>query len=241
MPRVSFFRELILLLSFMLKSNKLFDPVRPELTCPMGMSKGEKSIVRLKQGKSMKLKTLTVIAGANGSGKTTFALEYIKIKQIKFINADEIAKALDPNDITAKKISAGKEFFARFSEYITDEKSFALESTLSGRYLEKLLRLAKQNGYSITIVYLFVESPQVSIDRIKIRVLNGGHFVPDEDVKRRFYRSKKLFWQKYRLLADGWFVYYNTDDTFEKIAEQKNDKIEIYDSAKWDELLKDTQ
>lgn len=82
-----------------------------------------------------------------------------------------------------------------------------------------------------------MESPQVSIDRIKIRVLNGGHFVPDDDVKRRFYRSKNLFWTKYRLLADEWAIYYNSNDDFEEIA---NNLFGTIDEKKMDEFLGDT-
>ncbi|AFV97722.1 MULTISPECIES: AAA family ATPase [unclassified Sulfuricurvum] len=186
----------------------------------------------------MSTKSLTIIAGANGSGKTTFALEYIKAKDIEFINADEIAKMLDPDDITAKKISAGKEFFFRFIKYVNEGRSFAVESTLSGGYLEKLIRLAKEHDYIITIVYLLVESPQVSIDRIKIRVLNGGHAVPDEDVKRRFYRSKKLFWQKYRFIVDEWAIYYNSDDDFEEVI---NSQSGVIDEQKMDDFLGDIE
>ena len=81
----------------------------------------------------------------------------------------------------------------------------------------------------------------MSIDRIKIRVLNGGHFVSDKDVIRRFYRSKKLFLEKYRYFADNWFAYYNTDEIFEKICDSKNGILTIYDEIKWDDFAKDAE
>ncbi len=112
---------------------------------------------------------------------------------------------------------------------------------LSGGYLEKLIIKAKNCGYVVTIVYLFVNSPDVSIDRIKIRVLNGGHFLPYKDVIRRFYRSKKLFLEKYRYFADNWFAYYNADEIFEKICDSKNGILTIYDEIKWDDFAKDAE
>lgn len=83
-----------------------------------------------------------------------------------------------------------------------------------------------------------MDSPNVSIDRIKIRVLNGGHFVPDEDVTRRFYRSKKLFLDSYKQLADKWAIYYNANDDFEEIA---NSDFGVLDENKMNEFMKDVK
>lgn len=92
----------------------------------------------------------------------------------------------------------------------------------------KTISLAKQNGYKVVIVYTFVDSPSDCLARIQSRVQNGGHPVPDEDVIRRFYRSKYNFWNKYAPLADHWVLYYNGGTEISLTAAKKgNDEVEI--------------
>lgn len=102
-------------------------------------------------------KTLYIIAGANGSGKTTFALNYTALNDLYFINADEIAKSYDPKDISKYKIKAGKEFFRQLETNLNSDKSFMIESTLSGKYLKNVIRQAKEKGFEIVLVYLFIK------------------------------------------------------------------------------------
>lgn len=127
-------------------------------------------------------KILYIIAGANGSGKTAFALNYIELNNLHFINADEIAKQYDPDDISKYKIKAGKEFFKQLDDSLTKEKSFIIETTLSGKYLKKVINKAKNNNFKIVLIYLFLETDTENILRVKNRVLNGGHDVPTDDI-----------------------------------------------------------
>lgn len=173
----------------------------------------------------MNKKTLYIVAGANGSGKTTFALNFASIENLYFINADEIAKEYDPNDIQKYKVKAGKEFFKRLTNKLQEKNSFVIETTLSGKYLTKVIAQAKQNGFNTVLIYLYLEDNQENILRVKNRVLSGGHNVPEEDIVRRYYRSKTLFFNVYKDLVDEWLLFYNGDDKFELIA-NNNDIID---------------
>lgn len=183
------------------------------------------------------MKILYIIAGANGSGKTTFAKKFAKANNLHFINADEIAKELDSENITKYKVKAGKIFFKELVTYLALDKSFVIETTLSGKYLVKYIQKAKDLGFTVSLIYLFLENPTTNISRVKNRVLNGGHNVPQDDIIRRFYRSKDMFYSVYKDLVNEWSIHYNSNETFEKIA--INGKI--LDHDKYDKFLGDIQ
>lgn len=173
------------------------------------------------------MKTLYIIAGANGSGKTTFASQFASQENINFINADEIAKKYDPADIQKYKVKAGKEFFLELEVSLQGNDTFIIETTLSGKYLIQVIKKAKAKHFRITLIYLFLETEKENIYRVKNRVLKGGHHVPTEDVIRRYHRSRKLFWSTYRHLVDEWLLFFNGDDNFELVA----DTHENYDDT----------
>jgi len=165
------------------------------------------------------MKQAYIIAGPNGSGKTVLAKELIEELKLPFINADEIALTLAPaEDIARVRVKAGKLFLRKLTEHIRKGRSFIVETTLAGRNFAEIIRKMKRDGYEVILIYVFVENPQEAINRIKLRVAKGGHPVPDEDVIRRFSRSKKNFWDIYRKLADRWKMFLNSEDDFLLIA-----------------------
>lgn len=161
---------------------------------------------------SLNKKLLYIIAGANGSGKSTLAEVLLKEKNLEFLNVDEIAKEISPNAINSVPIKAGKEYFKRLKIFFDDNKSFAVESTLSGNNIVKIINTARVKNYKIILVYSFLQNCTTCIERVKKRVENGGHNVPEADIIRRYYKSIVKFWDKYRLLVDEWTMFYNGYD-----------------------------
>jgi len=150
-----------------------------------------------------------IIAGPNGAGKTTFANEFLPIEAecLNFINADLIAHGLSPFQPDKMGIEAGRLMIQQVDECARKNESFAFETTLSGRGYEKKIKKWKHQGYEIIIYYLKLPSVDMAIERVKMRVAQGGHNVPEKDIKRRFDRSWANFNEKYKSLADSWIVF----------------------------------
>ena len=165
-------------------------------------------------------KSVIVIAGPNGSGKTTFASEYLRDSDIQYISADALAAELvsTPEDLDKAKIQAGRLFFQEIRRLIEAEKDFAVEVTLAGKGFERIIHRLKRAGYTVTIIFLFLKSPDVCIARVQNRVMAGGHDVPEEDIVRRFYRSKHNFWHIYKDQVDQWHLYYNSGEQAQEVV-----------------------
>jgi predicted ABC-type ATPase len=153
-----------------------------------------------------------VIAGPNGAGKTTFAVEFLPREGgvIHFVNADLIAGGLSPlrPELAARR--AGRLVLTELDRLVKAREDFAFESTLSGRTYLGLMKRWKSAGYRIEMVFLWLPSVQLALQRIAARVRQGGHAVPRADVIRRFDRSWTNFHGIYQPLADAWAVYDNS-------------------------------
>lgn len=168
---------------------------------------------------------LVIVGGPNGSGKTTFADEYVARFGIPYLGADAIAAELVPDDPLSVRVEAGKQFLLRLDAALGAGEPRIIESTLSGKGLKKHIRRAKDAGYSVTVVFVTLDSAELCIARIRERVAQGGHNVPDEDVRRRFVRARQMFWTHYRHLADDWQLFGNAGDGFELIAVGQGNQI----------------
>ncbi|WP_350211618.1 AAA family ATPase [Botrimarina sp.] len=163
-------------------------------------------------------KRLLVVGGPNGAGKTTLARAYLASGDWLYLGADEIAKEMSPQRPESASVAAGREFVERLEAALNGGRNLLVESTLSGRSIGRNLERARQLGFSVEIAFTFVDAPETSIARVAHRVRVGGHHVPSDDVRRRFFRSIRNFWQKYREQADYWTLADNRSSVQRRIA-----------------------
>ncbi len=173
----------------------------------------------------MQNKNLYIIAGPNGSGKTTFAKRFLPKYCTHFINADLIAQGLSPFSPTVAAMKAGRLVLKEIEEKSTQGISFAFETTLSGKTYLLLLNKLKNKGYRIHLFFLWIPSSALALERIKDRVASGGHSVPAVDVRRRFRRSIENFLKVYEPMLDTWMLYDNSESEPRLIAEKIDGEI----------------
>ena len=150
-----------------------------------------------------------IIAGPNGAGKTTFANEFLPIEAecLNFINADLIAQGLSPFQPDKIAIEAGRLMIKLIDGCVRGNESFAFETTLSGRGYIKKIKIWKLQHYEIIIYYLKLPTVDFAVERVKSRVAQGGHNVPEQDIRRRFDKGWSNFQKIYKSLADSWIVF----------------------------------
>lgn len=163
-------------------------------------------------------KELIIICGANGVGKTTFAKPYVEKIGYKFLNADEIAKEIEAKGLKNAMIKAGRIFFNELNKSISHGENVVIETTLSGNYVNKVAISAKEKGYWVKVIYIFIDSEDLCIERVYSRVLKGGHNVPEDDIRRRFQRSLNNFWNDFTSLSNFWMLLYNGDENYQQVA-----------------------
>lgn len=166
--------------------------------------------------------TFTIIAGVNGSGKTTFALDYCKNSNIVFINADLISTGLSPSNPDISQFLAGKLMLEKMKECIIDKQSFAIETTLSSKNYLKIIKQLKQDNWNIEMLYLYLPSVDLSLKRVAERVESGGHNIKIIDIQRRFSRSMENLISHYVELVDSLVCFDNTDSREVIFSKNKN-------------------
>jgi predicted ABC-type ATPase len=191
----------------------------------------------------MKHRKVYIIAGPNGSGKTTFANKFLPsyAKCSNFVNADLIAQGLSPFSPRAAAIKAGRLVLEQIRRLADKKVDFAFETTLSGKFYVSFLKELKKKSYSINIFFLWIPNAELAISRIKDRVASGGHDVPSADVKRRFHRGIYNFLNYYKPLADTWLFFNNADAVPKLIAREKDGEIEVLDKILFETITRLTK
>lgn len=164
---------------------------------------------------------LFVISGCNGAGKTTASYTILPemLNCTEFVNADEIAKELDPFAPENVALRASKLMLERMMELVRKKADFAIETTLATKSLRNIILDAQEQGYSVTLVYFWLNVPQLAIERVKLRVASGGHNVDEAVIVRRYYVGLKNLLKMYIPIVDYWITIDNSSTKFEIIAE----------------------
>jgi predicted ABC-type ATPase len=155
---------------------------------------------------------IVIIAGPNGAGKTTFAEEFL-VKEAgfpEFINADFIARGLSPFAPEKAALQAGKVMLGEIARRVNSKKSFAFETTLSGRNYARRIPRWRKAGYHVQLIFLSLPTVDLAVERVKARVSQGGHHIPEQVVRRRFAAGLRNLELIYRDLVDSWIVYDNS-------------------------------
>jgi len=169
---------------------------------------------------------LYIIAGCNGAGKTTASFTVLPemLNCDEFVNADEIAKGLSPLNPERSAIDAGRIMLQKIDKLILNKQDFAFETTLSTKSYANTIEKAKQCGYQITMVFFWLDSADLAIARVKTRVFEGGHHVPEPVIIRRYYSGLKNLFSLYIPLCDYWMIFDKSKLASDLIAEGYSDK-----------------
>ncbi len=157
---------------------------------------------------------LIIIAGPNGAGKTTFANRFLGERtDLRFVNADEIARAL-PADLpdAERNIRAGRAMLEAIDALVAARTSFVIETTLATLSYAVKIPEWRAAGFSVQLIYLRLPSAEASVARVAKRVAQGGHNIPERDIRRRFARSLEYFESRYKPIVDEWYMWESLED-----------------------------
>lgn len=186
-------------------------------------------------------KNLYIIAGCNGAGKTTASFtilpEILDCKE--FVNADEIAKGLSPFQPEKVSFEAGRIMLHRISELVLQNKNFAFETTLATRSYKNRILDAKNKNYNVTLLFFWLKNPELAKERVKTRVKEGGHNIPEDVIERRYHNGIKNLFKIYLPIVDQALIFDNSEGKHNLIAEtSSNEELNILNEIKFNELKK---
>jgi len=186
---------------------------------------------------------LYIIAGPNGAGKTTTALRLLPgfLDCIEYVNADAIAAGLSPFNVESVAIQAGRLMIERIHALADSGVDFAFETTLASRSFAPMIRECARNGYLVTLLFLWLHSPELAVERVALRVASGGHAIPEGTIRRRYDAGRKNLTSLYIPIVDMWTVFDNSGDEPVIVAEGDRTEQLIYKREQWNLLTADLQ
>jgi len=181
------------------------------------------------------LPKLYIISGCNGSGKTTASYTLLPdlLNCREFVNSDEFAKSFSPFDPGAASVTASRYMLMKINYLLERKADFAIETTLATRSLLQIVRQAQQQNYETTVLYFWLNSPDLAIERVRDRVESGGHNIPDAVIRRRYVMGLQYLFDVYVPVIDRWILADNSKPPFSVVAEGSKDVIYIKDNEKY--------
>jgi len=181
---------------------------------------------------------LYIIAGCNGAGKTTASFTILPeiLDCQEFVNADEIARGLSPFQPEKVSFEAGRIMLQRIQELLSENVNFAFETTLSTRSFVNYVKKAKSEGYETTLLFFWLNSEKLAIERVKVRVMEGGHNIPTKTIIRRYHRGLTNFFKLYKGLVDNWMFINNSGSEYQQIAQGSKESEIIFQQPNWDKI-----
>lgn len=170
---------------------------------------------------------LYIISGCNGAGKTTASYSLLPemLDCREFVNSDEFAKGLSPFDPSKASIQASRFMIMKIRYLLKRQQDFAIETTLATRTLLKTVRMAQNAGYTVTLLYFWLNTPELAIERVRARVEAGGHDIPEETIRRRYNVGIYYFFNTYAPICERWILADNSQVPFRVIAEGTKDEV----------------
>lgn len=157
---------------------------------------------------------------------------------MEFVNADNIARGLSPFKPESVAFESGRIMLKRIRDLMTVKVDFAFETTLASRSYISLVKQAQLAGYKVSLLYFWLSSPNLTIERVAKRVNNGGHHIPPDVIERRYYRSIYNLYNLYMPLCDEWTLISNVDLAPEVIAKYDGFGKTIFNSEIWDTIIR---
>lgn len=182
---------------------------------------------------------VVIVAGPNGAGKSTVAPDLLQgaLAVDHFLNADQIASGLSGFAPETAARKAGRIMLDRIDELVRERRSFAFESTLSGRTVARRIEDFRAAGYAVRINYLWLDDPDLAVRRVKQRARSGGHDIPEPDIRRRFWRSLRNFDDAYASLATSWRLYDSSVSTTPAVAvRRERQSVTVLRQDRWREF-----
>jgi len=178
---------------------------------------------------------LYIISGPNGSGKTTASYSMLPelLDCTEFVNSDEFAKHLSPFAPEGAYITASRLMLRKVNYLFERREDFCIETTLATRALLKMTRSAQEKGYFVTVIYFWLNNPDIAVQRVAARVQAGGHDIPEETIRRRYQMGINYLFHRYMQTCDKWILADNSNPPFDIIAEGTKKGLVIRDMQRY--------